>query len=102
LPAHVFLEAYAVLTRLPAGLAVAAPEAAGVLTRRFPQPPLRLDDSHRERLLDTLAERGVYGGATYDGLVALEAKAHGHVLLTLDERARFTYQRLNVEFNQIG
>lgn len=35
-------------------------------------------------------------GATYDGLVALEAAAHGKRLLTLDQRARSTYQRLGL------
>ena len=33
-------------------------------------------------------------GATYDGVIALEAKAHGRTLLTLDARALETYRRL--------
>ena len=37
---------------------------------------------------------GVSAGATYDGLIALEAKAHGRTLLTLDARALETYRRL--------
>jgi hypothetical protein len=102
LPAHAVLEAYSVLTRLPSGLAVPAATAASVLGRRFGQPPLRLDDPERLRVLDQLAGAGVFGGATYDGLVALEAAAHGHSLLTLDERAQATYQRLRVPFTVIG
>ena len=102
LPAHVIIEAYSVLTRLPSGLAVAPTLAAEVLMRRFPEPPLRLGDAGRNRLLHGLAGAGVYGGASYDGLVALEAKAHGHTLLTLDSRAQATYQRLGAEFTIIA
>ena len=90
------------LTRLPSGLAVAPGLAATVLARRFDQPPLRLDDPQRGDVLQTLAGAGVFGGATYDGLVALEAKAHGRTLLTLDHRAQSTYQRLGVAFSVIG
>ncbi len=49
-----------------------------------------------------LAAAGVFGGASYDGLVALEADAHGHTLLTLDQRAQAAYQRLGVPFRVIG
>ncbi len=45
-----------------------------------------------------LARLGVFGGASYDGLVALEAKAHARTLLTLDERAQSTYRRVSAEF----
>jgi hypothetical protein len=79
LPAHVLVEAYAVLTRLPSGLAVPAPAAAGVITSRFAGAPLRLDERARMTVLERLADVGVLGGATYDGLVALEASAHGEV-----------------------
>lgn len=102
LPAHVILEAYSVLTRLPSGLAVAASEAAGVLSRRFDGSPLTLGDAARGAVLETLAAAGVRGGAAYDGLVALEAKAHGRTLLTLDERAQETYGRLGAAFTVIA
>jgi predicted nucleic acid-binding protein len=101
LPAHVVLEAYSVLTRLPAGLAVPPVVAASVLVRRFVEPPLRVDDAGRHAVVETLAGAGVFGGASYDGVVALEAKAHGRVLLTLDERAQSTYQRLGAAFRPI-
>ena len=90
------------LTRLPSGLAVAPTLAASVLARRFGEPPLRLDDAERGRVLEMLADAGVSGGASYDALVALEAKAHGRTLLTLDERAQSTYQRLGVAFTTIA
>jgi hypothetical protein len=95
------VEAYSVLTRLPSGLAVPAAVAADALARRFHQSPLRLDDTGRSDLLRRLASAGVFGGAAYDGLVALEAAAHGRTLLTLDERAQSAYQRLGVPFRFI-
>lgn len=99
LPAHAMIETYAVLTRLPAGLAVPSDVAAAALQRRFPDAPLALGD--RGELLERLAAAGVFGGASYDGLVALEADAHGETLLTLDARAQRTYQRLGVAFQLV-
>jgi hypothetical protein len=101
LPSHVVLEAYSVLTRLPSGLAVPASTAAAVLQRRFPGEPLRLDDALRRELLPRLAAAGVFGGASYDGVIALEARAHGLALLTLDQRAQETYRRLGTQFELI-
>lgn len=101
LPAHVMVEAYSVLTRLPGGLAVPAVAAADVLARRFDGKPLRLADPQPRTLLRTLAAAGVFAGASYDGLVALEAAAHDQTLLTLDRRARDTYGRLGVTFQAI-
>jgi hypothetical protein len=95
------LEAYSVLTRLPSGLAVAGPTAADVLDRRFPEPAIGLDGAARDDLLRTLAGAAVIGGSAYDGLVALEAKAAGRTLLTLDRRAQETYRRLGASFRAI-
>ena len=89
------------LTRLPAGLAVAPLAAADVIARRFSGRPLRLDEGERGCVLGRFAGAGVFGGASYDGLVALEAAAHGRTLLTLDERAQVTYQRMGVSFRVI-
>lgn len=102
LPAHVIVESYSVLTRLPAGLAVPARVAAEVLASRFRDGPLRLADAGRGLLLDTLAAAGVFGGASYDGIVALEACAHGQQLLTLDRRAQETYRRLGASFKVLA
>lgn len=90
------------LTRLPAGLAVPCEDAAHVLATRFDQPALRLDAGERGAVLGRLAGAGVFGGAAYDGLVALEAVAHGRTLLTLDHRAQSTYQRLGIAFAVIA
>jgi hypothetical protein len=102
LPAHALVEAYGVLTRLPSGFAVPARSAAGVLGDRFHGEPLRLSDRDRGGLLETLAGAGVFGGASYDGLVALEAHAHGQTLVTLDQRAQETYRRLGVRFQALS
>jgi hypothetical protein len=101
LPAHVMVEAYSVLTRLPGGLAVPATTAAEVLEGRFGESPLRLGARERRRLLTMLSSAGVFGGAGYDGLIALEAKAHGRTLLSLDERAQDTYRRVGVSFRAV-
>jgi toxin FitB len=101
LPAHVMVEAYAVLTRLPGGLAVPPEAAAAVLRSRFGDEPLQLAATERRTLLSTLAAAGVGGGASYDGLVALEASAHDQILLTRDTRAQDTYRRLGVAFRPV-
>ncbi len=89
------------LTRLPGGLAVAPVTAADVLSARFRGRPLRLHNADRKRLLETLSGAGVFGGASYDGIVALEAAAHEAPLLTLDTRAQETYRRMRVSFRVI-
>jgi hypothetical protein len=81
---------------------VPAATAASVLAQRFSGEPLRLADADHGSLLDTFAAAGIFGGASYDGLVALEANAHGRTVLTLDRRALSTYQRLGVPFRVIG
>jgi hypothetical protein len=96
------IEVYAVLTRLPAGHAVPPRPAARALARRFDKPPLRLDDGDRGDILGRLAGAAILGGASYDGLVALEAKAHERTLLTLDHRALTTYQRLGAAYTVIA
>lgn len=94
------LEAYSVLTRLPGGLAVPAATAGDVLRRRFHDPPLELPEVEHCEVLRTLAGAGVLGGASYDGLVALQAR--GHVLLTLNRRAQETYRRLGAPFEVVS
>ena len=102
LPAHVMLEAYSVLTRLPGGLAVPAPIAADTLARRFGGQQFTLPSAARRSVLATLAAAGVHGGASDDGLVALEAARHDESLsLTLDRRAQETYRRLGTRFELV-
>ena len=58
---------------------------------------LTLDAPAHRGLINRLAEQNVTGGATYDALVGLTAKAAGAMLLTRDLRAVRTYERLHVE-----
>lgn len=65
----------------------------------FPDEPLVLAASALGRLPGELEERGILGGAVYDGLVAMSARAHGLELLSLDRRAAQTYERCGVRFS---
>jgi toxin FitB len=95
LSGHALVETYAVLTRLPGDARVAAADATTLIDENF-APPLLLS-AHTARIAHRqLAKRGVTGGATYDGLVALAAREHGVALVTRDARARSTYEALGV------
>lgn len=93
LSGHALAETYSVLTRLPGDLAVDAATAVHLIDFTFASP-LQLADG--ENVHHLLAQAGVSGGATYDGLVALAAREHGALLLTRDARARSTYEALGV------
>ncbi|UJP10894.1 PIN domain-containing protein [Microbacterium sp. KUDC0406] len=97
--AHVLLESYSVLTRLPHGRldAVTASDALAAL----PWGIIDLMPKARESLVPQLARAGVIGGAVYDGLVGMTAAAHGLTLLTRDRRARRTYDALGVAYTTL-
>jgi predicted nucleic acid-binding protein len=97
LVAHAELEAYSVLTRLPAPLRAPAGVVAEYLAQQFPGGRLVLPESARSGLTHQLAARAVIGGQVYDALIALTAAAHGKPVLTCDERALPIYRRLGVE-----
>lgn len=88
-------ETYSVLTRLPGPARVAPADAVVLIDDNFGEALVLsaavAQDAHRE-----LAARGVAGGATYDGLVALAALEHGATLVTRDSRARATYEGLGI------
>ena len=97
--AHALVESLSVLTRLP-GMRISVVDAARLLERSFPavaQPGLQGYD-----LVAALAAGGITGGAIYDGLVALAARAVGGELFSLDARASSTYQGLGVPFRLLG
>lgn len=54
-------------------------------------------DAYPSALLQLSAE-GVAGGAIYDGLIALGARAAGVLLISFDRRAAGTYRRCGVDF----
>jgi len=95
---HVAIETYSVLTRLPGPRRVDATTAAAVLAKRLAAPHATLDASMYPRALGRLADAGVSGGATYDGLIALTALEHGLELVTQDRRAERTYRALGVPY----
>jgi predicted nucleic acid-binding protein len=100
LGAHVALEVFSALTRLPApyrvSAALAAEYVAGFAPRR-----LTLPGREHDRMVDKLAESGVVGGAVYDALVGLTAAHHSLTLLTLDQRAEVTYKRLGIDYESL-
>ncbi|MFT3873708.1 MAG: type II toxin-antitoxin system VapC family toxin [Nocardioides sp.] len=89
-PAHVLMECYSVLTRLPAPHRLDA-AVAGVAVGGLGLRVLTLSAPRWPRLISQLAQHRVVGGAVYDGLVAATAAHHGFALLTRDQRARTTY-----------
>ncbi|MFV0253029.1 MAG: PIN domain-containing protein [Beutenbergiaceae bacterium] len=92
---HALAETYSVLTRLPGDLAVDSTMAARLIDVTFASP-LLLETSTAKGVHREFARTRVAGAATYDGLVALAARAHGAVLLSRDARARSTYEALGV------
>jgi predicted nucleic acid-binding protein len=102
LPAPVALEAYAVLTRLPPPHRASAAIVRDFLDRAFPVTWLALPDDAWRGLLDALRDLGVMGGASYDAVIGLTAAHHGRELLTLDPRARRTYDLVGVRARFLG
>lgn len=96
LSGHALAETYSVLTRLPGDARVSPADAVRLIDENFPHrlmpTPDLARDAHRE-----LARCGVAGGATYDGLVALAARAHDALLVTRDARARPTYEAVGAQ-----
>lgn len=91
LAGHALAETYSVLTRLPSDLRLSPRDAVRLLEDRF-EPAFLVSDTTMSALPRVLADAGVAGGATYDGLVALAAREHGATLATRDARAMTTYR----------
>lgn len=98
---HSALETYSVLTRLPGDARHAPADAALLLADRF-GTPVALDHEIAAGLVGDFARLGIAGGAVYDALIAVTAKAAGGVLLTRDRRAAATYAQLAVDCELIG
>jgi predicted nucleic acid-binding protein len=102
LVAHVLLESYSVLTRLPPGRRVEASLVLAALSRNFPDSPIVLPSRRLMPLLRRLEAAGISGGATYDAVVAESARSAGLRLATLDARARPTYAAVGVDVEWLG
>jgi len=96
-PAHVILETFSVLTRLPSPHRFTAADA-GALVGAVGLPIIGLPPLDHPKLVNELALNGIRGGATYDALVAATARHHGAELITRDRRARHTYDALGVRY----
>lgn len=101
LSCHAHAETYAVLTRLPGDARVEASDAVSLIDDNF-GAPLMLSAKSAQNAHRELADNGVLGGATYDGLVALAAREHHRSLATRDARARSTYEVLGVRVELVS
>lgn len=95
--AHTEIEAYSVLTRLPAPFRAPPQAVADHLARRHPGARLVLPPAERRRFLARLTVLPVSGGAVYDALVAATALHAGRVLVSLDRRAAAVYAQIGVD-----
>lgn len=101
LSGHALHETYAVLTRLPGDARVTPEDAIRLLHERF-EPAAMLNAESARSAPSALAGDAIAGGATYDGLVALAARAAGLPLASRDRRAQSTYRLLGVSVEMIG
>ena len=101
LTAHSLAETYSVLTRLPGDARLTAGDAARLLEATF-DAVLPLSAAESTTIPSVLAPLGVAGGAVYDALVGLAARAAGVPLATRDARALGTYTALGVRLEVIG
>jgi predicted nucleic acid-binding protein len=87
--AHAIIEAYAVLTRLPAPHRLAPADAWALVKANFVEPAtvVALNALAYITLLDRLASSGIGGGRSYDAVIAVSAsQARADALLTFNPR----------------
>lgn len=101
LAGHAAHETYAVLTRLPGDARLSPTDAVRLLGERFERTAL-LDGRATRAAPGVLADLGIAGGATYDGLIGLAARSADLPLASRDRRAEATYRRLGVDVEMIG
>ena len=98
LPAHAGIEAFSVLTRMPAPHRPSPKVVADFLRDNFPGSPLTLSAEGYALLIKEAPARGIAGGAIYDALIAATAREAGATLLSRDLRAAATYELMGVAF----
>lgn len=99
--AHVIVETYSVLTRLPAPHRIAPRDAAAVVGV-LPWDVVRLPPSEHTALVAGAGRLAISGGAVYDALIAFTAKNHGLTVLTRDRRSRRTYDLIGAGVRVLG
>jgi len=97
LVAHVELEAYSVLTRLPEPFRAEPTVVADYLREDFSGARMVLGEDDRRGFVKRLADLLISGGAVYDAIVAVTADHHKRTLLSCDRRAAPTYDKLGVD-----
>ncbi len=97
-PAHVLVESYSVLTRLPPPHRAPAELVVAFLRQRFKKIPLALPPRAHLRLVEEASAARITGGSIHDALVAATARHSKARLLTRDRRAVPTYERFKVDF----
>ncbi|HWD51127.1 MAG TPA: PIN domain-containing protein [Acidimicrobiales bacterium] len=102
IPAHVAIESYAVLTRMPASYRLSASDAGTLIADICRDPVLTLPAEAYRDLLAEMSVAGITGGATYDAVIAGTVRSAGGRLLTLDRRAEPVYRQLGLEFANPG
>lgn len=103
IPAHVALETYSVLTRLPAPHRVPGPIVIEYLGRVFPaKRRLAASAKLQANLPRRCATLGIEGGGVYDALVGATALEHKATLVTRDRRAASVYRAFGVDFRLEG
>ena len=99
--AHVFLETYSVLTRLPTPLRMTGMQAGTFLSQAFPKSPLAIGPDDNREFLDILMHERIIGGSTYDALIAFTSVKHSAQLVTRDRRAAATYAAMGASITFI-
>ena len=97
LSGHALFETLAVLTRTPS-IKVTLANAVALIEDNFtcnPWPSATLVATLPTKLL----EAGISGGRIYDALVGMAAVESDVTLLTLDRRAKLTYESIGVPFH---
>jgi len=98
IPAHVLVETYSVLTRLPPPHRASASLVARFLAERFADVPIVLPPRAYLPLIEKAAAAGLTGGSIHDALIAVTALHARAGLLTRDRRAALTYERVGAEY----
>lgn len=101
IPAHVLIESFSVLTRLPAPHRSPPDVVDTFLGEHFPKAPLSLPGAALRALIHAATAAGITGGAIYDALIGETARRAGATLLTRDRRAISVYEKLAVRFELI-
>lgn len=94
--AHTMAETFSILTRQSNSRPPA--QVIRYLDQFLEHQPVGLPPDSHSRVLRSLAEGGIVGGAIYDGLIAAAAEQAGLRLLSLDRRAARTYATLNADY----